>query len=174
MPPKKLSVFRDPGFVCQQKWAEILKKFIRGQINLFFRVYFVRDSSCGGTRWAEMLKKIYSRANEHIFRTYLVRELVCATTRKCDLHSKFSFFRARTNMEGKNRCVAAHDTSRPKIFSFLETFRSRFLYAKQTAHISDEKYYQIAADHSKAVAVDCQKSTIFKIKATVFQISGRS
>ena len=60
------------------------------------------------------------------------------------------------------------------IFSFLETFRSRFLQAKQTAHISDEKYYQISADDSKAVAVDCQKSTIYKVKAIVFKISGRS
>ena len=59
-------------------------------------------------------------------------------------------------------------------FSFLETFRSRFLHAKQTAHILDEKYYQIAADDSKAVAVDCRKSTICKVKATVFQTSERS
>ena len=67
--------------------------------------------------------------------------------------------------------MTAHDKSRPMVFSFLETFRSRFLYAKQTAHTLNEKYSQIAVVTSKITAEDCQLLIICKAKAIVFQIS---
>ena len=35
------------------------------------------------------------------------------------------FLEQGQTLKEKNRCVTAHDTSRPMIFSFLETFRSR-------------------------------------------------